>query len=75
MGAHVSRHGAHLTVKGENVEEVCRRFADVGMTAASVGEVNGGRKLTVRYLGRETQVFDLDQNGIMRIFTEGEVCR
>jgi hypothetical protein len=67
--------GFILTVKKENVEEVCRRFADVGMAAAPIGEVNGGRKLTVRYLGRETQVFDLDQNGIMRIFTEGEVCR
>jgi selenophosphate synthetase-related protein len=67
--------GFILTVKGENVEEVCRRFADVGMTAASVGEVNRSRKLTIRYLGRETQVFDLDQNGIMRIFAEGGACR
>ena len=67
--------GFILTVKKENVEEVCRRFADVGMAAAPIGEVNGGRKLTVRYLGRETQVFDLDQNGIMRIFAEGRVCR
>ncbi len=67
--------GFILTVKEENVEEVCHRFADVGITAAPIGEVNGSRKLTIRYLGRETQVFDLDQNGIMRIFTEGGACR
>lgn len=67
--------GFILTVKEENVEEVCRRFADVGMTAASIGEINGSGKLTVRYLGRETQVFDLDRNGITRIFTEGDLWR
>ena len=67
--------GFILTVKEENVEEVCRRFVDVGITAAPIGVVNGGRRLTVRYLGRETQVFDLDQNGIMQIFTEGGACR
>ncbi len=67
--------GFILTAKKENVEEVCRRFAGVGMAAAPIGEVNGSRKLTVRYLGQETQVFDLDRNGIMRIFAEGEACR
>ncbi len=67
--------GFILTAKKENVEEVCRRFAGVGMAAAPIGEVNGSRKLTVRYLGQETQVFDLDRNGIMRIFAEGESCR
>ncbi len=67
--------GFILTAKEENVEEVCRRFVDAGITAAPIGVVNGGRRLTVRYLGRETQVFDLDQNGIMQIFTEGNVCR
>ncbi|NLZ31181.1 MAG: methanogenesis marker 2 protein [Methanomicrobiales archaeon] len=67
--------GFILTVKEENAEEVYRRFADVGMTAATIGVVNGSGKLTVRYLGRETQVFDLDRNGITRIFSEGGVCR
>ena len=67
--------GFILTVKPENVEEVCGRFADVGITAAAIGEVNGGRRLSVRYLGRETQVFDLDHEGIMRFFTEGGACR
>jgi putative methanogenesis marker protein 2 len=67
--------GFILTAKEENVEEVCRRFADVGITAALIGEVNGSRRLSIRYLGRETQVFDLDQNGIMRIFSEGGACR
>ncbi|MCM2466944.1 methanogenesis marker 2 protein [Methanoculleus oceani] len=67
--------GFILTVKPENVEEVCRRFAGVGLTAVPIGEVDGSRRLTVRYLGRETQVFDLDQNGIMRIFSEGGACR
>ena len=67
--------GFILTVKEENVQEVCRRFTDVGIAAAPIGEVDGSRRLSVRYLGRETQVFDLDHNGIMQIFIEGEACR
>jgi len=67
--------GFILTAKEENVEEVCHRFADVGITAAPIGKVDGSRRLAVRYLGRETQVFDLDQEGIMRIFSEGGACR
>jgi putative methanogenesis marker protein 2 len=67
--------GFILTVKAEHVEEVCRRFAAVGMAAAAIGEVDGSKRLSVRYLGRETQVFDLDRNGIMRIFSEGGACR
>jgi len=67
--------GFILTAKEENVEEVCRRFGDAGITAAAIGEVNGSRRLSIRYLGRETQVFDLDRNGIMRIFSEGGACR
>jgi len=67
--------GFILTVKEENVEEVCRRFADVGIAAAPIGEVDGTGRLSIRYLGRETQVFDLDHNGIMQIFTEGGACR
>ena len=67
--------GFILTVKEENAEEVCRRFTDVGITASLIGEVNGSRRLTVRHLGRETQVFDLDRDGIMQIFSEGDVCR
>ncbi|MGI6021547.1 MAG: methanogenesis marker 2 protein [Methanoculleus sp.] len=67
--------GFILTVEEGKAEEVYRRFADVGMTAAAIGVVNGSGKLTVRYLGRETQVFDLNQNGITRIFAEGRVCQ
>lgn len=67
--------GFILTVRPENVEEVCRRFVDVGITAAAIGEVDGTGRLSVRYLGRETQVFDLDQNGIMGIFSDGGACR
>ena len=67
--------GFILTVRPENVKEVCRRFTDVGLTAAAIGEVDGTGRLAVRYLGRETQVFDLDQNGIMGIFSDGEACR
>jgi putative methanogenesis marker protein 2 len=67
--------GFILTVNPANVEEVRRRFADVGITAAAIGEVNGTGRLSVRYLGRETQVFDLDRNGIMGIFSDGGACR
>lgn len=67
--------GFILTVKPENVEEVCRRFTNVGITATAIGEVDGTGRLSVRYLDQETQVFDLDRNGIMRIFSDGGVCR
>jgi selenophosphate synthetase-related protein len=67
--------GFILTTKEEHVEEICRRFAGVGITATTIGVVDGSRRLAIRYLGRETQVFDLDQNGIMRIFSEGGACR
>ena len=67
--------GFILTVRPENVEEVCRRFVDVGLTTTAIGEVDGTGRLSVRYLGQETQVFDLDQDGIMGIFSDGGACR
>jgi putative methanogenesis marker protein 2 len=59
--------GFVLTAKEENVEEVCRRFARVGMAAADIGVVNAGRSLMVTSNGQETQVFDLEHEGIMGI--------
>lgn len=58
-----------LTVKAEHVDEVCRRFTGVGMAAAEIGTVDASRSLTVTYNGHETQVFDLEREGIMGICT------
>ncbi|MDI6718164.1 MAG: methanogenesis marker 2 protein [Methanomicrobiales archaeon] len=61
--------GFVLTARDEHVEEVCRRFAGVGITARPIGRVDGSRNLTIRYRGRATSVFDLEKDGIMRLFT------
>ena len=66
--------GFVLTVKGENVAEVCRRFAGVGMAAAVIGTVDDSRTLTITYRGEETKVFDLDHNGIMGILAVDNIC-
>ncbi|RXE56544.1 hypothetical protein ABH15_07270 [Methanoculleus taiwanensis] len=67
--------GFILTVRDEHVAEVCRRFSSVGMAAASIGRVDASRNLTVTYHGEKTEVFDLDRDGIMRIFADEDVCR
>ncbi len=67
--------GFILTARDEHVDEVCRRFADVGMTAASIGRVDDTRNLTVTYQGARTEVFDLDRDGIIRIFAGEDTCR
>jgi putative methanogenesis marker protein 2 len=67
--------GFILTAREEHVAAVCDRFAQVGITAAPIGVVTESRNLVVTYRDEETRVFDLDHNGIMRIFIEGEACR
>ncbi|MFA5331828.1 MAG: methanogenesis marker 2 protein [Methanoregula sp.] len=56
--------GFVLTVPPGNVPEVIRRFATVGMTAASIGVVDASRNLRIQYEGNESQVFDFATNGI-----------
>lgn len=60
--------GFILTVKEENVPEVCRLFEEVGMAARDIGHVDDSRNLKVHYRGEETSVFDLEKEGIMRIY-------
>jgi uncharacterized protein len=67
--------GFVITARDEHVAEVCRRFEAVGVTAAPIGVVTEERNLVVAYRGEETRVFDLDRNGIMRIYARGEACR
>jgi putative methanogenesis marker protein 2 len=62
-----------LTAEEKHVDEICRRFAEVGMVAADIGCVDESRNLSVRYKGEHTSVFDLTKEGIMRIFQPG-VC-
>lgn len=64
--------GFILTVKAEDVAEVIRRFADVGMTAKEIGIVDDTRNLRVSYDGNEAQVFDFISNGIMHLGTTGD---
>ncbi len=60
--------GFILTVKGENVDEVCRLFADVGMSAADIGYVDDSRHLKVNYEENQSSVFNLEEEGIMGLF-------
>jgi len=57
--------GFILTVKEENVDEVCRLFADVGMSAADIGYVDNSRHLKVNYEENQSLVFNLEEEGIM----------
>ena len=61
--------GFILTADEKNVDEVIRLFSGVGMTAADVGEINDTGRLTVKYGGTESPVFDLREEGIMHLFT------
>ena len=66
--------GFILTTGKEHVPELIRLFAEVGMTAADIGEVNGTRELRITYNGQETQVFDFIDNGIMHLSDEDVAC-
>ncbi|MEA2035015.1 MAG: methanogenesis marker 2 protein [Euryarchaeota archaeon] len=60
--------GFILTVKEENVGEVCRLFADVGISAADIGYVDNSRHLKVDYEDNQSLVFNLEEVGIMGLF-------
>jgi putative methanogenesis marker protein 2 len=62
--------GFVLTAREEHVDEVCRRFGQVGMTARTIGKVTDNGALSITYRDQKTQVFDLKKNGIMRIFKQ-----
>jgi len=61
--------GFVLTVPPESVAEVCSRFEAVGMTAAEIGTVDTTRRLSIRSSEGEVVVFDLADDGIMRLVT------
>jgi putative methanogenesis marker protein 2 len=67
--------GFMLTARKENVPELVRLFADVGMTAKDIGIVDATKELRIRYDGQETQVFDFIKNGIMHLCDEDIPCR
>ena len=65
--------GFVLTVKPEHVDEVCSRFAGVGMEASPIGMVTDNNQLTISYKQQKTSVFDLKKDGIMRICSQSVV--
>jgi putative methanogenesis marker protein 2 len=67
--------GFILTAKKEHVQELIRKFSDVGMTAADIGVVDSTKELRIRYDGQETQVFDFIKNGIMHLCDEDIPCQ
>jgi putative methanogenesis marker protein 2 len=67
--------GFILTAKKENVPELVKIFGEVGMTAKEIGTVNGSKELRIRYDGKETQVFDFINNGIMHLCEEDIPCQ
>jgi putative methanogenesis marker protein 2 len=66
--------GFIMTAKKEHVPELVRLFADVKMTAKEIGTVNSTRELRIRYDGKDTQVFDFINNGIMHLTEEDVAC-
>lgn len=67
--------GFIMTARPENVAELTRRFAGVGMVAKEIGTVDTSRQLRIRYDGQETQVFNFINNGIMHLFNGDSPCR
>ncbi len=66
--------GFVLTAPKENVDELVRLFAGVGMTAREIGTVTDSRELRIHYEGKDTRVFDFIGNGIMHIGQEDISC-
>jgi selenophosphate synthetase-related protein len=64
-----------MTAKEENVPELIRRFASVGMTAKSIGRVDGTQELRVHFKDEDTRVFEFVHNGVMHLFSEDLPCR
>ena len=67
--------GFILTANKSHVEELIGLFASVGMTAHEIGSVNATRELRIRYEGKDTQVFDFINNGIMHLSEEDVACQ
>jgi len=67
--------GFILTANKADVQELIRLFASVGMTAHEIGTVNATRELRIRYEGKDTQVFDFINNGIMHLSEEDVACQ
>jgi len=66
--------GFILTANKVHVQELIRLFASVGMMAHEIGTVNATRELRIRYEGKDTQVFDFINNGIMHLSEEDVAC-
>ena len=66
--------GFVLTAAEKDLDEVCRRFSSVGMTACRIGTVDSSRNLRISYAGEESSVFDFSKNGVMRLFSDDGPC-
>jgi hypothetical protein len=66
--------GFVLTAPDKNLEEICRRFGSVGMTACRIGTVDNSRNLRISYAGEDSSVFDFSKNGVMRLFSDDGPC-
>jgi hypothetical protein len=67
--------GFILTVNPAHVQELNNLFAGVGMTAKVIGTVDNERTLRIRYAGKETEVFNFINNGIMHLAEEDVGCQ
>ncbi|MDD1718641.1 MAG: methanogenesis marker 2 protein [Methanoregulaceae archaeon] len=67
--------GFILTVNASCVEEVCRQFCEVGMTANVIGNVDSSRQLRISSGEEISTVFDFNRNGVMRLFSGAGDCR
>ncbi|MDD1716942.1 MAG: methanogenesis marker 2 protein [Methanoregulaceae archaeon] len=67
--------GFVLTIRPEHLDEVCRRFAGVGMTSQAIGTVDNSRMLKLVSDGQCSSVFDFTHNGIMHLDLGSGACR
>jgi uncharacterized protein len=66
--------GFIMTAKRAHMQELVRMFDNVGMTAREIGTVTDTRELRIHFEGKDTQVFDFIENGIMHINEEDVAC-
>lgn len=60
--------GFVLTAPSRNTGDLCRMFAEAGMTADVIGTVDKSRELRISYQANETAVFDFTHDGVMGLF-------
>ena len=59
--------GFIMTAKPENINIICKKFSDVGMTTKIIGSTNNSKQLTLVKGNDKTTLFDFSKEGITNI--------